>query len=261
MSTDWLGTLRQDATGTFDPGRFSMARRPLGIGSLPTGSLAGGHPCCLDMLVRLPDGEMTLPEPYRSHAGIQAFVQMCCEFEDDLVPRWRDTHYAYLTVDHRIVRSGRPHRSGGWHFDGMQGARYPVKIQACHQYVVSDRLPTEFTDAVTDASDLGELEHNWFEELGSQVNEAANVFAPHPLEIVAMSAYQLHRSRIAKPEEEGWRTFLRLDFSLKQQDRLGNTINPDLPAPFEYVPRDLPEGIRRPVSDSGWESAVRFTAR
>ena len=253
-----LATLRGDLDGVFDPARFSIQRQPVGIGHLAEGSLAGEHPCCLDMLVHLPGGSLVLPEPYRSHKGIQSFIAICCEFEDGLVPDWRETHYAYLTIDRRIVRAGRSHRSGGWHFDGMQGARYPEKIQACHQYVVSDRLPTEFTDAATDASGLSELHHHWFEELGRQVGGDARVFTPEPMEVAVMSAYQLHRSKVASAEEEGWRTFLRLDFSLKQQDRLGNTVNPNLVAPFVYVPRDLPAGLRRGISDSGWEGAVRF---
>lgn len=253
-----FGILSDDCSGTFDPSRFTLSRMPVTVATLPEGALEGDLPCCLDMLVRLPGGEFALPEPFASHDGIAAFIRECVDFEDLLVSGWRETHYAYLTVDRRIVREGKSHRSAGWHFDGMQGARYPSKLQACHQYVVSDRLPTEFTSASTDASGLDELRHNWFEELGGQVADAAEIASPADLEIVAMSAYQLHRSRVAGEGESGWRTFLRLDFSLKQQDRLGNTPNPALPAPFAFVPRDLPEGLSRPVRDSGWEGARVF---
>lgn len=253
-----LELLRSDCAEAFMPVKFSAERLPVPVARLADGALEGDLPCCLDMLVKLPGGRLVLPEPYASHAGIVAFMAECMAFEDGLVSGWDETHYAYLTVDRRIVKEGNSHRSGGWHFDGMQGARYPVKIQACHQYVVSDRLTTEFVSAPTDATGLDELRHNWFEELGRQVPDDAEIFAPAGLEIYAMSAYQLHRSRIAGPGEGGWRTFLRLDFSLKQQDRLGNTPNPALPASFEFVPRDLPEGLSRGIKDSGWEGARVF---
>lgn len=253
-----METLRKDCAGVFDPARFSLPRNPVKVALMDRGALEGDLPCCLDMLVKLPGGAHSLPEPYSSHPGILAFMRECMGFEDGLVPGWNETHYAYLTVDRRIVKEGSPHRSGGWHFDGMQGARYPAKLQACHQYVVSDRLTTEFVSSPTDATGLDELRHNWFEELGRQVPDDAEIFAPEGLEIFAMSAYQLHRSRVAGPGEGGWRTFLRLDFSLKRQDRLGNTPNPVLPAPFEFVPRSLPEGLSRKIEDSGWEGARVF---
>lgn len=252
--------LREDANAVFDPARFNLSRLPVRVAELPEGSLTGTLPCCLDMLVKLPGGPFVLPDPYAAHHGIALFMDECTRFENSLVEDWRDTHYAYLTVDSRFVRGGLSHRNGGWHFDGMQGARYPIKLQGCHQYVVSDRLTTEFTGHPTDAAGLDELRHNWFEELGAQVPEDAATFRPAPMEIMVMSTYQLHRSRVAAPDEEGWRTFLRLDLSLKQQDRLGNTMNPDLPAPFEFVPRSLPEGLAKPIRDAGWAGAQVFGA-
>jgi len=112
-----------------------MERAPVPVARLAEDSLQGTMPCCLDMLVKLPGGHFVLPEPYRSHPGIDAFMKACARFEDTLVDGWRDTHYAYLTVD------SRSHRSGEWHFDGMQGARYPKKLLVCHHYVLSDRAP------------------------------------------------------------------------------------------------------------------------
>lgn len=250
--------LAQDVRMPFQAGRFAIPRRPVPVATMEPGILGHGLPSCLDMLVMVPGGAVTLPEPYRSDAGVSAFMEECLRFEDGLLPGWRGTHYAYLTVDCREVKAGRTHRNAGWHFDGMQGTRYPTKLDACHQYVVSDRMPTEFTDAATDAAGLDEDAHNWFVELGRQVPEDAPILRPAPGEIVAMSAYQLHRSPVAGPGDGGWRAFLRLDFSLKMQDRKGNSINPDLPAPFPYVDRPMPGHLALPVSDAGWERGMAF---
>jgi hypothetical protein len=210
------------------------------------------------MLVMLPGGELVLPPEYASVPAIASFLSASIAYEDRLLPDWRIDRHLYLTVDRRQVRAGDTHRNAGWHFDGMQGARYPDKLPACHQYLATTALPTEFSDAPVDATCLDENRHNWFETLGDQVPADLAPWTADPLEIVCMSAYQLHRSPIASRDE--WRTFLRLDVSCKQQDRLGNTLNPSLPAPFAYVPRSLPEGLSRPVRDSSWEGARRFDA-
>lgn len=250
--------LRNDVAAAFSPGRFAVPRLPVHVAHLPRGVLGREYPCCLDMLVKLPGKTLRLPEPYASDPGIQAFFDACLTFQDTVLAGWRDTRCAYLTVDRRFVAEGSSHRNFGWHFDGMQGERYHPKLEACHQYVVADRLTTEFTAEPTDASSLDERRHNWFAALGAQVPEHAPIHRPSPLEIVAMSAYQLHRSPVAKTGESGWRTFLRLDVTLKQFDRLGNTLNPVLPAPFAFVPRDPPPGLSTSVKDSGWEGAIVF---
>jgi hypothetical protein len=213
-------------------------------------------PSCLDMLIMMPGGPLVLPQPYVSDAAIGEVVDMAMAFEDRLLPGWRDTRFLYLTVDRRFVEPGRTHRNGGWHFDGMQGARFVRKLPACHQYVVSDGLTTEFTDCRTDASGLDDLRHDFFSALGAQVPFDLPTFRPRPLEVVCMSAYQLHRSPVAS--EPIWRTFVRLDVSCKMQDRIGNTVNPSLPAPWEFVPRPLPEGLGTPIRDSSWAGARRF---
>jgi hypothetical protein len=85
---------------------------------------------------------------------------------------------------------------------------------------------------------------------------------------MASSVRRIHRNlkhrtkAMTRPnaERDAWRTFVRLDVSCKQQDRLGNTLNPVLAAPFEHVPRSMPDGLGVPVSDSRWDGAKRCGA-
>ncbi|MEP3667009.1 MAG: hypothetical protein ABJN42_09790 [Roseibium sp.] len=249
--------LKEDVSRPFSSERFNMRRLPVLVGRVPIESI-GNHPSSLDMLIKLPGGPLCLPEPYASCDGVGRFLVACLAREDALLPGWRKTHHLYLTFDRREVQPGGTHRNEGWHFDGMQGARYPDKLNACHQYVLSTHLPTEYASHPVDASGLDDLRHDWFRELGSQIPEATPVFRPAPGEICLMSAYQMHRSPLAGPQDGGWRTFIRLDVSLKEQDRAGNTLNPDLPAPWEFVPRSLPEGLQTPVRDAGWERGEKF---
>lgn len=248
--------LKEDISGAFDPVRFAASRLPVHAGSLQDMAAASDLPSCLDMLVMLPTGELTLPEPYASCNELNQFLSKCILFEDKLLPGWRQNYHLYLTVDTRTVMPGQTHRNAGWHFDGMQGSRYPRKIPVCHQYVISNVSPTHYCDLPLQAEHLSEQNHNWFEELGSQIPGNHKAWTPKAHSIMCMSAYQLHQSPEVIVETK--RTFIRLDVSLKQQDRLGNTINPALPAPFKYVERKLPEGLSRRVRDASWKNSVRY---
>lgn len=253
-----LRTLRDDVAGVFSPARFAVARLPVRAGYLRDPGSLDELPSCLDMPIMLPGGPITLPQPYIWSRGVISLIEQAIGMEDALLPGWRATRHLYLTVDTRWVEPGRTHRNGGFHFDGMQGARYPRKLPACHQYVASTAMPTEFSDLPVDAGGLDESLHNWFEALGGQVPDDHALWTPDPCEIVCMSAYQLHRSPVAK--ERRRRTFIRLDVSVKHQDRLGNTPNPELVVPWRYVERALPAGLGRPVSDSTWDGAMRLAA-
>lgn len=244
-----------DITAPFSAARFSQARLPVLIGEATGEDVP--LPSCLDMLIKLPGGEVSVPEPYRSSRLITSFLDLSLSHEDEMLPEWREQHHLYLTVDRRYVEGGKTHRNAGWHFDGMQGARYTEKLPACHQYVMSTANTTEFTSCPTDATGLDENIHDWFKELGAQVPDDAPVFRPRPREVMLMSAYQLHRSPVA--QDPGWRLFVRLDVSHKQQDRLGNTVNPLLPPPWQFVERTPPEAVSRKRSSAGWEGAARMS--
>jgi hypothetical protein len=253
-SLDLRSIFKSDISNPFRPQEFERPRLPVDAGPL-TGIFPEDLPSCLDMLVKMPgDVSPTLPAPYRDHAVFDSLFRSIIENETDMENPWVE-RYAYLTVDQRTVTPGRTHRNGGWHFDGMQGERYSVKLPCCYQYVVSDAASTEYTAHPTYADGLSETEHNWFVELGGQIPEDGEVFRFPSMTIGLMSAYQMHRSPVVTSEIR--RTFVRVDVSLKQQDRLGNTPNPDLPAPFEFVERKLPPGLKT-RSSTGWQGSRKF---
>ena len=226
----------------WDPAGYRMEHRPLVLAErVPCPAITGAFGW-LDMLIKIPFGEARLPSGMPP--GIRSLVENCLFADSDT-----DARYAYLTIDRRIVAPGRTHRNAGWHFDGMQGARYSTKLPACRQYVVTwEGAPTEFCSGPFDLVRLNEREHNWFTALLTQ--PVGEVFTYAPGTVIAMTAYQTHRSPVATAR--GWRTFFRLDLSYKRQDRLGNTMNPALPAPWTLVPRTLPAHLITPINDTGW---------
>ncbi len=250
-----LGVLATDVRHAFDRSRFGIRRLPVAAGHLDPSGMSG-LPCCLNMLIKTPGGEPVLPEPYRSHHEIISFTSACLRFEDGLLHRWRETYWLYLTVDCREVPAGLPQRGGGWHFDGMQGSRYRTKLPGCHVFLAASREPTEFSGAETDAATLDEDNDNWFKGLGRQVPADGPVWRPEAGQIVAFSAYQIHRSPAVR--HSGPRALYRLDVSLKVQNDLVNTLNPDLHAPFPYEDRSIPSHLRRESVQAGWDGAERF---
>ena len=250
--------IREDVRKPFNAKRFSHARRPLPVANIEPyrGSIL---PSALDMLIKIPGGNIQLPEPYRGNCTIVDFIARSILHEDGLLPDWREHYHLYLTIDHRMVPAGKTHRNKGWHFDGMQGERYPVKMPVCHQYLVSNTLPTEYyigSNANLEQAD--ERRDNWFDVVSEQIGEIPpEIWCPQNMQIVMVTSYQIHRAQIAK--RDNMRLFMRLDVSLKQQDRLGNSINPLLPAPWPMVKRGF-DG-HQPLDDAGWESGQKIAKR
>jgi len=259
-----LITNLEDIVTPFDPNRFEISRKPIFVtnfyGKVDSTAILQTK-SCLDLLIMYP-GNIGFFNPYRTIWGyleeesskasiiIGKFIENCCKFESIFNPDWEKDYYIYLTVDARVVKQGKTHRNGGWHFDGMQGRRYKTKLPVCHQYIMSTALPTEFNTGPVSAFGLDENKHNWFTETGKQVKKE-NIFVADPYKIYFMTAYQIHRCAIALKNTP--RLFLRLDFSLKKQDRLGNTKNPLIKNyPFRFYKRDMPKYLKYKINDTGW---------
>ena len=62
--------------------------------------------------------------------------------------------------------------------------------------------------------------------------------------IYGMDAYTIHESGINDTDRSIYRLFFRLSFSVREFDRLGNTINPFLPLEWTYHARNVSENLR-----------------
>ena len=141
-------------------------------------------------------------------------------------------------------------------FDGMQGAAYPRKLPVCHSYIVCDTLPTRFYVQGFGTKYLNEIKNNWFVELGKQAT-IEKVFYPKPFDIFLMTAYQVHEAVPASVST--WRTFMRIEFTLKQYNRVGNTVNPLIPVDWKFVDREIPKYLRTgQLRDTGWNETGRY---
>ena len=247
-SEDSLSVLKEDISNCWNPERFSLSRYPKYVDTIGNKTaFSSDKISCLDMVIKCPF--CSLKNPY-SDKGIIEFIDRCVEFEKKINPYW--THYyIYLTIDQRMVKPGFTHRREGIHFDGMQGVAYPQKMPVCHSYLVADALPTRFYTHPFLATHLSEANDNWYVQFERQAQLEA-VFYPSEFDIFLMSAYQVHEAVEALSLTK--RTFMRLEFSLKKYNRVGNTLNPLIPVDWRFVDREIPIHLReKAFKDTGWD--------
>lgn len=187
----------------------------------------------LDMPVKFPRTDYRVP-PYASQ--FQPFVDQIAQH----VGHHGDDRYAYLTVDQGLVKKDASQRAGGCHVDGLQGARIQPKVAADFSFVVADALPTVFYIQSWNVAGIDVETQNLFQELDRQAQEY-NEWRPEPFEIVECDAYLVHRADSANKDVV--RTFLRLAYSVREFDRLGNSVNPRFDYDWNYVSRDTPSGL------------------
>ncbi|KAL6048333.1 Phytanoyl-CoA dioxygenase, partial [Balamuthia mandrillaris] len=137
-----------------------------------------------------------------------------------------------------IVQPGHTQRHPGCHVDGFQGSRVDPKVMVNHTYVVCDRLPTVFCLQRWEVGQLDPTKHNFFLEFDRQAQEG-NAWQADPFEIVLLNAYTVHKAATLPSSSPPLaRTFLRLSYSVRVFDRLGNAHNPLFDYNWEMVPRD-----------------------
>jgi hypothetical protein len=235
MDNDLL-VLKTDILNVWEPERFAVERKPIRIGSVTDkNDFQKEISSCLDMPIKLPYGDIVIP--YESDS-VKNIIEQCVDFEKTVNPFY-NKYYIYLTIHQKWVKKGETQRNHGAHFDGMQGVRYTNKIPVCHSYLVSDSIPTHFF-VQPFPTDLDEDKHNWFDSFAKVTDNNKAVYTK-PFDIYFMTAYNVHECTYA--EEDTFRTFVRVEFSLKQFNRNGNSVNPNLESGFIYEDRNIPQHL------------------
>jgi len=200
----------------------------------------------LNMPVKMPGSEIKIPEEL---AQFREFLQKIIDHEKAVNPDF-DEFYMYLTVDQHAVKAGTTHRRPGVHIDGVQGARYKVKLPPEHLYSASDSLGTVFYDQPFDLTALDPAKQHVHAELERQAKET-NARATPDFDIAFWDSYSVHRADVAKADFV--RTFIRVEFSKKQYDSEGDTHNPLFEYDWKPVARPIPAELDdRPLPPGGF---------
>jgi hypothetical protein len=182
------------------------------------------------------NGEFRIPAELEQ---FREFLQKMIDHEAAINPDLND-FYAYITVDQSPVKKGNSHRRGGIHIDGVQGARYPVKLPPEHTYSASDTVGTVFYPQSFDMNGLDPAKHHVHAELERQA-KPENRLVTDDYGIYFWDSYSAHESNISDRDTE--RTFLRIEFSKKVYDGMGDTQNPMFDYNWPRVPRPIPENL------------------
>lgn len=200
----------------------------------------------LNMPIKMPGSEIRIPGELEQ---FREFLQKIIDHEKAINPRM-DEFYMYLTVDQNAVKKGLTHRRPGVHIDGVQGARYAVKLPPEHLYSASDRLGTVFYDQAFDLTALDPAKQHVHAELERQAKEE-NARATPDFDIAFWDSYSVHRADIAT--EDLFRTFIRVEFSMKQYDSDGDTHNPLFDYDWKPVARPIPADLDdKPLTVKGF---------
>ncbi len=235
-----MNILLSDILKTWDISRFKLARKPKLVRSYKTNLNNLSIPNFLDMPIKLPKENFVLPNVDSRFEFFLANLMLdIIKVEVKVNPNWNN-YYCYLTCNQGEVKAGKSQRNGGAHFDGMQGARYKEKFPVCHQYLISSNNPTIYYPHGFNFDNLDCNKHNFFLECDRQ-KRPDKAFYAKPNALYLQSCYCVHESPIVK--EDCFRSFIRVEFSLKKFNRLGNTINPNLKTNWIYENQPIPSHL------------------
>lgn len=196
----------------------------------------------LDMPIKFPGTNYRLPKEL---AYLKPLVQKIATNEH-LINNKINDYYCYITLDKRVVKKGTTTRKEGIHVDGFQGARLGKKLPIDHSYILSNNHPTIFYNQSFEVkSDWDKTCHNYFEGFEQQKTGKSEVIYPNN-SVLLIDAYCLHEAPLVI--EDTFRTFLRLSYTVREFDRLGNSHNSMFDYEWEMHPRDIQKTLICPLS-------------
>lgn len=228
----------QTMNRVFDLKNFEIPRKPIVVGHGGFNNRPLGEDVrILDMPIKFPGSNYRVPLECKRFR--QVIEQMA--MNETLMNPLVDNYYAYLTVDSSFVKKDKAQRNTGAHVDGFQGARITEKVEADRSYILVSDFPTDFYVQSWNVKGLNPAKDNFFKAFDKQ-KKASKLWRPEPYDIVLMDAYTVHEA--GRATEDKYRIFIRLSFSKRIFDRLGNTHNPLFDYDWNMVARDVSKSLR-----------------
>jgi hypothetical protein len=201
----------------------------------------------LDMPVKFP-GSHQYRVP-RECERILPVLRYVAEVERAINPRAKEC-YAFLTIDQGTVLPDETQRQAGLHVDGFQGARVEPKLMLGHSYIVGSCVPTVcHRRTFPGVASLDPKSENLFGHMElalADSDEVHDTWSPEPFQVCLLDAYCVHSGAPNRTKKPVDRTFIRISFSVRQFDRLGNAHNPMFDYAWEMVPRDISIALNDP---------------
>lgn len=231
----------------FDKQRLMFSTLPLHIGPFNIDPIPEHNITCVLRVPIKNSGQryFTLPNEL---LFLKDFIEFCSIYETSFNNRFEDL-FAHITVDYKEFNKGETHRVQGWHVDGFQGSKFPIKHEIEHSYLWSSTLGTEFCSQPFFVDHIDESKYLVFDEFNKQANEQ-NVYKCLPSNVYIFDPYMVHRSPVATINTK--RLLVRITFEYQKLLDPNDTINPKLffDVPYKYDIRnrlgnyDVPLDVR-----------------
>lgn len=152
-------------------------------------------------------------------------IQQIIDYEYAVNSTAKD-YYAYITIRQGWVKAGKTQSHPSLHVDGLQGAKYLRKLLPGQSYFVADGLPTRFFQQPFDFSGYSVAEFDYRTLMALQAKIEQSYLLDSPYGIYLIDPYMVHQPTVAV--KDTFRTFLRLQFTLKQFVKTEDMDNPML---------------------------------
>lgn len=174
-----------------------------------------------NMVVKLPTSDKVyIPSALRQ---FRSTIQQIIDYEYAINSMVRD-YYAYITIRQGMVKARKTQSHPSLHVDGLQGAKYPKKLLPGQSYFVADGIPTRFFHHHFDFSGYSVDEYDYRTLMALQARINQSYLIDHPFGIYLIDPYMVHQPTAA--EQDTLRTFLRLQFTLKEFVKTEDMDNP-----------------------------------
>jgi hypothetical protein len=162
---------------------------------------------------------------------LKDFIEYCCVYENCFNKRF-DELFAHITVDYKIIKAGDTQRVPGWHVDGFQGAKFPIKHEIEHSYLWASKGGTEFCVQPFFISHIDDSKYLIFDEMNKQAN--GPIFKCLDSNVYIIDPYMVHRSPLMLSNTP--RLLVRLTFEYQKLLDPNDTQNPSLKfdIPYKY---------------------------
>jgi hypothetical protein len=167
---------------------------------------------------------------------LKDYVEYCCIYETSFNKNFEKL-YGHITADYKEFKVGETHRVPGWHVDGFQGSKFPIKHEIEHSYLITTDLGTEFCPKPFFIDKIDDSKYLIFDELNKQAIEE-NIIKCMPNNIYLFDPYMVHRSPVAKKDTN--RLLVRITFEYNKLLDPNDTQNPKIPCkvPYKYDVRN-----------------------
>ncbi|ESZ91108.1 hypothetical protein SBOR_8508 [Sclerotinia borealis F-4128] len=235
-------TVVQDINQGWNSENFLTPRIPVVIDTVsdkPQFDLLG-VPRCIHLPIKMAHSDIRVPNNYLQ---FRETLEKIFDAEMAINSAY-EKYYAYLTVDQLHIRAGQSQRVSGLHVDGLPRDRtHPEKHPIDHAYLVANTLPSRFFAHPFDMRPY-DLQTHHFYNIFERLGDIKKSFQAQPYEINLMNAYSVHDSPVA--DRDYMRTIVRVEFSVLQFDRVGNSHNPCFEYRWDMIPRPIPERLYDP---------------